>query len=267
MAAGIAHANDGRKPAFLESGDNDLIRFQMGDTAQGRTPEAADRSLEVSEHIPVISPSTAPSALKEPGTSETRANAAPKQLNKQQSETLRSQREPIATAVVRRQASGRIVPAAPGESQARVPERERRERLSGPATSGRFSDTASGALQLEAPEEQALDSFQMAEPAPAPIPEPTPVLPEGVDARLVTVCLNNPNGATGAKAFDIRREGPPRYVADVGASACARFEPTRHTLYLWKTNDIGALSLILSNRMDLNGEDGTQVTLDWIRDR
>ena len=83
----------------------------------------------------------------------------------------------------------------------------------------------------------------------------------------MTVCLNNPDDASGAKGFDIRRDGPPRYVADVGATACARFEPTRHTIYLWKTNDLGALSLILSSRLDLIEADGTQVSLDWLRDR
>ncbi|MBN9671018.1 hypothetical protein [Roseibium aggregatum] len=91
--------------------------------------------------------------------------------------------------------------------------------------------------------------------------------PAEIDARLVTVCLTNPRSASGDKAFDIRRDGPPRFVAAIGATSCARFEPTQHTLYLWKTNDGGKLALILSSPLDLNESDGTKVTLDWVRDR
>ncbi|WP_346911505.1 hypothetical protein [uncultured Roseibium sp.] len=90
---------------------------------------------------------------------------------------------------------------------------------------------------------------------------------ETVDTRLVTVCLTNPANAQGSKAFDIQKTDPPRFVARTGARACARFEPTRHTLYLWKARKDGKLSLILSSPLDLNDTDGTQVSLDWLQDR
>jgi hypothetical protein len=93
--------------------------------------------------------------------------------------------------------------------------------------------------------------------------------PEGetVDTRLVTVCLTNPANAQGSKAFDIQRTDPPRFVARTGSRTCARFEPTRHTLYLWKAGADGKLSLILSSPLDLNDADGTQVSIDWQQDR
>ncbi|MBD1545411.1 hypothetical protein [Roseibium aggregatum] len=90
---------------------------------------------------------------------------------------------------------------------------------------------------------------------------------ERIDTRLVTVCLANPANAHGTKAFDIQRTDPPRFVAKIGTRTCARFEPTRHTLYLWKAGIDGKLSLILSSPLDLNDADGTQVSLDWLQDR
>lgn len=90
---------------------------------------------------------------------------------------------------------------------------------------------------------------------------------EIIDARLVTVCLHNPKDADGPKAFDIQKREPPRFAANAGAKICARFEPTRHTLYLWKTGTDGALLLVLSSPLDLSDIDGTQVSLDWLRDR
>ncbi len=89
---------------------------------------------------------------------------------------------------------------------------------------------------------------------------------DDIDLRLVTICLSNPGDAQGAKGFDIRRESLPRYVAEIGKMACARFEPTRQMLYFWKADETGDLRLTLSSRLDLNDSDGTLVTLDWMRD-
>jgi len=95
---------------------------------------------------------------------------------------------------------------------------------------------------------------------------PPPPLEEDIDLRLVTICLTNPEHAQGAKGFDIRRDGLPRYVAEVGEMACARFEPTRQMLYFWKADGSGELIPTLSSRLDLNDSDGTLVTLEWLRD-
>ncbi len=102
-------------------------------------------------------------------------------------------------------------------------------------------------------------------PASSPEVQPAP-LEEDIDLRLVTICLTNPAQAQGAKGFDIRRDGLPRYVAEVGEMACARFEPTRQMLYFWKADSSGDLIPTLSSRLDLNDSDGTLVTLDWVRD-
>ena len=88
-----------------------------------------------------------------------------------------------------------------------------------------------------------------------------------IDTRLVTVCLTNPAGAAGPKAFDIQKSDPPRFVANTGERTCARFEPTRHTLYLWKAGKDGKLFLVLSSPLDLNDTDGTQVSLYWLQER
>ncbi|MBS8262556.1 hypothetical protein DYI23_20190 [Roseibium polysiphoniae] len=102
---------------------------------------------------------------------------------------------------------------------------------------------------------------------PAASPEaPQPPLEEDIDLRLVTICLTNPEHAQGPKGFDIRRDGLPRYVAEVGEMACARFEPTRQMLYFWKADGSGELTPTLSSRLDLNDSDGTLVTLEWLRD-
>jgi hypothetical protein len=222
MAAlsGTALAADFPAPTFLESGDNDLIRFQKGEVA-------------AQEFIPPPS--------------------------------LQKTVPPVAkrTSAVRRQ---------PLESNAPAPQDQLMSGSSEATTSfvaPPLFDSASDQADTEtdaAP--QAPAAALSAEVPAAPEPEvASSGLDEAIDARLVTVCLNNPAEATGAKAFDIRRDTPPRFIADVGATSCARFEPTRHTLYLWKTNEIGALSLILSSRLNLNDSDGTQVTLDWLKDR
>jgi len=87
-----------------------------------------------------------------------------------------------------------------------------------------------------------------------------------IKQRLVTICLQNAAVNSGVKAFDIRKNGQPRYVAQPGVKICGKFEPTHHTLYFWKTNKAGRLSLTLSNRLDLGDTDGTQVNLTWVRD-
>lgn len=87
-----------------------------------------------------------------------------------------------------------------------------------------------------------------------------------VEKRLVSVCLKNASTASGNKGFDIRRNGPPRFVAKPGERICTRLEPTRHTVYFWKADANGKLSLTLTSRLDLSATDGTSVTLDWVQD-
>ncbi|MES0881055.1 hypothetical protein [Roseibium sp. SCP14] len=218
--SGTTLAADFPAPTFLESGDNDLIRFQKG--------EVVDQEI-----IP------------------------PPSLQK------------MAPPVAKRMSAAR---RQSPETEAPAPQDQPLSESSEEVTS------SLSAPLMDSASDQVGEESDMAPQAPAAIlsaevpavlkPEvASGGLDEAIDARLVTVCLNNPAQATGAKAFDIRRDSPPRYVADIGATSCARFEPTRHTLYLWKTNDIGALSLILSSRLDLNDSDGTQVTLDWLKDR
>ncbi|MEM9631135.1 MAG: hypothetical protein AAGA50_07405 [Pseudomonadota bacterium] len=218
--SGTALSADFPAPTFLESGDNDLIRFQKG--------EIANQEFVPPPNLQKIAP--APAAR---------------------------------TSAARQQAPETNVPA----TQDRLMSESIEETKSFAAAP--LFDSASDQADKETDVAPQAPVAALSAPAPsAPEPEVAPNgLNEAIDARLVTVCLNNPAEATGAKAFDIRRDTPPRYIADVGATSCARFEPTRHTLYLWKTNDIGALSLILSSRLDLNDSDGTQVTLDWLRDR
>ena len=68
---------------------------------------------------------------------------------------------------------------------------------------------------------------------------PAPVLDSAIAERLVTVCLNNSASNSGAKAFDVQRRNVPRFVATSGKTTCAKFEPTRQTIYLWKTDAQG----------------------------
>jgi len=168
-------------------------------------------------------------------------------------------------------ANDAIRPAPMAKPTRSDPARRKMQSLQG------FSGLAPSSRLNEAPAPEA----EVASPGNAPEEETAPFASEAdredvperneepaeIDARLVTVCLNNPGSSVGDKAFDIRRDGPPRFVATVGATSCARFEPTRHTLYLWKTDGRGELTLILSSPLDLNESDGTKVTLDWVRDR
>jgi hypothetical protein len=209
LAPPASYAADRTQPTFLESGSNDLIRFQRG--------SAPDDEPAAEEPAPLSAPSPAP--------------AAEKPVAKKIQVFRGSRLEPTAS-----QSSDLAVQSAPKAMAPPVPQADAAE------AEASVPDTAL-TMQSESP------------------------IDAEIDARLVTVCLNNPQDAAGAKAFDIRRDGPPRYVADIGGTACARFEPTRHTLYFWKAADAGQLSLILSSRLDLNGADGTQVSLDWLRDR
>ncbi|WP_306144953.1 hypothetical protein [Roseibium sp. MMSF_3412] len=274
VSACIALAQEAPKPTFLESGDNDLIRFQMGGVPTAPLGEARALATTVSEAVPVISPATAPEALKEEAADEQMAKAPATRRTELAKRAEETPSKPIRTFAVAPPAG--ILGAPEAADQPTVPqpkpapERARQNSVAAQTSSALF-DSATPDVSGLAPSsdlEAASRAYaNTVRAAPQKGAEPQPVLSEEVNARLVTICLNNPEEANGAKAFDIRREGPPRYVADIGSSACARFEPTRHTLYLWKTNDIGALSLIVSNRLDLNGEDGTQVTLDWLRDQ
>lgn len=276
VSACIALAQDPPKPTFLESGDNDLIRFQMGGIPDAPITESRVLSGRVNEAVPVIGPATAPKALKEEGVAEQESAALAHRRAELAKRADKTPSKPIRTFALA-PAAGIIgspeaadPPAAPQPKPAPAPERARTAPGAAETSAALFDSTASDVSGLAPASDREADVRVYANTLRAGPPEtaePQPVLSEEVNARLVTICLNNPEEANGAKAFDIRREGPPRYVAKVGASACARFEPTRHTLFLWKTNDIGALSLIVSNRLDLNGEDGTKVTLDWLRDR
>lgn len=267
VSACLAFAQDTPKPTFLESGDNDLIRFQMGGVPA--EPVAGERALSgrISEAVPVISPATAPEALKEEGVAEQESAALVQQRAELAKRADRASAEPVRTLAPAPPAG---LSAAPKSKPRPAPARTRQNSVEVGSSAALFDSAApdvSGLAPASGREAESRAFANTVRAAPQEVAEPQPVLSDAVNARLVTICLNNPDDANGAKAFDIRREGPPRYVADIGASTCARFEPTRHTLYLWKTNDIGALSLIVSNRLDLNGEDGTQVTLDWLRDQ
>lgn len=205
-----AQAEDGSQPTFLESGSNDLIRFQRG---EGTAEEAIEDAAPLPEPPP---------AAEKPVAKKMRA--------------LSVERRSAPAETMTAPAAGLSVQSAPKTMAPPMP-------------------------QADAAEAEA------SVPGAAPTMASESPIDAEIDARLVTVCLNNPRDAAGAKAFDIRRNGPPRYIANIGGTACARFEPTRHTLYFWKAVDAGPLSLILSSRLDLNGADGTQVSLDWLRDR
>lgn len=98
------------------------------------------------------------------------------------------------------------------------------------------------------------------------IAAPAPVLDSAIAERLVTVCLNNSASNSGTKAFDVQRRDVPRFVAASGKTTCAKFEPTRQTIYFWKTTSQGKLALTLSNRLDLRDSEGTQIMLNWEQD-
>jgi hypothetical protein len=227
-----AGAADQPQPTFLESGDNDLIRFQKGDVP---IIEGIDQLLEDTLVQPKkVKPNFAL------GRAKLKASPEPAAETDLMVESEAREEQPAETRD-QKSADRLLAPSSPGiaPSATQVP-------LGGISSSAEVAPLAE----------------KIVPPAPAPAR-----LDDEIDARLVTVCLNNPDAASGAKAFDIRRDGAPRYVADIGATSCARFEPTRHTLYFWKSNELGALSLILSSRLDLNDADGTQVTLDWLRDK
>lgn len=243
------------EPTFLESGSNDLIRFQKGEVPAPpvtleAAPSAAPEPVEPAEmRAPVhqlmdsegaaaeIAPP--PPARPQPPTLAPAPSDAPSWTDRMDLEF-----DP---------AIGRTAPQRERVAPAAAPKQNSQKREA----------TGAGAQGLNSAIEKSA-ARRAQEPAPL---EEAADADDAISARLVTVCLTNPDDASGAKGFDIRRDGPPRYVADVGATACARFEPTRHTIYLWKTNDLGALSLILSSRLDLVEADGTQVSLDWLRDR
>lgn len=258
-----AGAADRPQPTFLESGDNDLIRFQKGDVPI--IPGIGKPLKEVKKRA---EPATQP-------VSEGRARliTAPEPAAEMESD---ADEEIVAEAVAQEVTAPTPKPALTDQLfssgvqaySSSVETSESRDQRSGIVARRAPERLEHSSVPLGGqPQQQGL-AAKIVAPAPAAAPllsqEP---LDDEVDARLVTVCLNNPVEASGAKAFDIRREGPPRYLADVGSTACARFEPTRHTVYFWKSNDLGALSLVLSSRLDLNNSDGTQVTMDWLRDR
>ncbi|MHA7777364.1 hypothetical protein ACX3M4_27325 [Roseibium sp. M-1] len=237
-------ASEVNAPTFLESGSNDLIRFQKGEVPLPATEAAgavpADRVPE--DMLEQDEDTAAESRLVEPEPPAGRIDR------------LMAPAEPAADEAF-----------APASEAARMPA-SKRERKDADAENTKIQGIAQSTGGLYAAP-AAAPVLQEAVPALQDAPQDVAPLDDAISARLVTVCLNNPEEASGAKGFDIRRDGPPRYVADIGSTACARFEPTRHTLYLWKTNDNGTLSLILSSRLDLVDADGTQVSLDWLKDR
>ncbi len=243
------------EPTFLESGSNDLIRFQKGEVpappvtleaAPSAAPEPVEPAeMRAPEHRLMDSEGAA-AEIAPPPPARPQSPALAPAPSDAPSWTDRMDLE-LDPAI------GRTAPQRERVAPAAVPKQNSQKReATGADAQGLNSaieKSAARRAQELAPLEEAADAD------------------DAISARLVTVCLTNPDDASGAKGFDIRRDGPPRYVADVGATACARFEPTRHTIYLWKTNDLGALSLILSSRLDLVEADGTQVSLDWLRDR
>ncbi len=233
-----ALAADKPAPTFLESGGNDLIRLQRGEVPQFEAEETDASSAGI--------------------TLEDRLEA-------DTAEETKNERRVDPEAALGRLLS-EVKPSrdrAFAPSQQQAGEAEPVQKPAPPVVQEpniqSLSDSVPAPAEVIAPQ---VPSALQAPPTPAPA-----LLDKDIEARLVTVCLSNPQEASGTKAFDIRRAGPPRYVAEIGATACARFEPTRHTLYLWKTDARGDLSLILSSRLDLNDADGTQVSLDWLRDR
>ena len=237
------------EPTFLESGSNDLIRFQKGEVP-----------------APPIALEAAPAAAPEP--------AQPAEMGEPERRLMDSEEAAAEVALPPAPApapsadtfspTDRLSPEL-GPAIGRIaPQRQRVAPAAAPKHKLQEQETSGSEIQGLSSAIEKPVSGRVQEPAPL---EEAADADDAIAARLVTVCLTNPEDASGAKGFDIRRDGPPRYVADVGATACARFEPTRHTIYLWKTNDLGALSLILSSRLDLVEADGTQVSLDWLRDR
>ncbi|WP_417710485.1 hypothetical protein [Roseibium aggregatum] len=232
------------EPTFLESGSNDLIRFQKGEVP---APESAPAvAAEPAQPLELREPERRRLMDGEEAAAEAAPPPAPAPSDNAFGDLVGFDSVPVPPI-------GQIAPQRQRIAPAAAPKQNsQKQEAIGADTQGLTSaieKSAAGRAPDPAPLEEAADSD------------------DAIAARLVTVCLNNPEDASGAKGFDIRRDGPPRYVADVGATACARFEPTRHTIYLWKTNDLGALSLILSSRLDLVEADGTQVSLDWLRDR
>lgn len=250
-ASGVSIASEPPQPTFLESGDNDLIRFQMGGAPE---QENFGQSFAAPEQtaVPAMEPAPAQGGLnarQRAGIAAGRQRASTTQPPASQ-EKAREARNPVPSAKPETAMADQGPQDAPASTQLHYGIAPRMEEAEAP-------DLEDRKAQIQ--KLSAGTSFAQ--------PPPEPALDDAISARLVTVCLNNPDTASGAKAFDIRKDGPPRYIADIGATSCARFEPTRHTLFFWKTNDLGALSLILSNRLDLNDADGTQVSVDWIRDR
>lgn len=232
------HAQTQRSTTVLQSGGNDIVRLQKGG--------APDPSVQIAPSQPQAA---APAAKKRHRTT------APKIGN-----LKTGRRVPQAL-------QNRGVRAAPQNAQ---------------PTAGSFSGQTTNRFAV--PQGQSVGGAGAKAPAIAPAappeatrtPSPPPAAeaavtaqPPPIDAetaaRLVTICLINEAASSGAKAFDIRRDAPPRYVAQPGEQICARFEPTRQTLFLWKADDRGNLALTLSNRLDLSGAAGTQVTLNWIQ--
>jgi hypothetical protein len=230
------------EPTFLESGSNDLIRFQKGEVP---APESAPAvAAEPAQPLELREPERRLMDREEDAAEATPPPAPAPSDAPSWTDRMSLESDPAIDRTSHQRQ--RVEPAAAPKQKLQ------KQEDTGADTQGLSSaveKSAAGRAPDRAPLEEAADSD------------------DAIAARLVTVCLNNPEDASGAKGFDIRRDGPPRYVADVGATACARFEPTRHTIYLWKTNDLGALSLILSSRLDLVEADGTQVSLDWLRDR
>ncbi|WP_153770678.1 hypothetical protein [Labrenzia sp. CE80] len=223
--SGAALAVDGPAPTYLESGSNDLIRFQKGGVP---TPEITARAR----------------------SSATR-KAKPMATATRVYKSLGSKSRGISRSDSPRPGAGLLL--SPPSAL--------------PTVSSDTAPPSSAAPQTKEvmQEQRARVGSRSLPPASSPEVQPAP-LEEDIDLRLVTICLTNPAQAQGAKGFDIRRDGLPRYVAEVGEMACARFEPTRQMLYFWKADSSGDLIPTLSSRLDLNDSDGTLVTLDWVRD-
>lgn len=234
--AGASLAQNQSLPTVMESGSNDVISLQRGqipDAATPIAPQSPSKALRrrSSATFSAEHPSAGQRAHIGKATSPTRMK--------------RKMAKPSAKPDI----ASRIAPMSSG----------------GGASIQNNAIAPPAASLVPPPVPESLSESPLASPVGSAL-APRPVLDNGISERLVTVCLSNAATNSGTKAFDVQRRDSPRFVVGSGKTTCAKFEPTRQTIYFWKTNTLGKLALTLSNRLDLRDSEGTQIMLNWEQD-